>query len=107
MIYLVLFANLPTASISGNNFLWPVLSINFENSINKPGIKVNTESNEQKIALIKTIAKSKPMPKCIKPKAAKPDIVVKDEDEISGIALDKAITQASLAGNVSCSSENL
>ena len=47
------------------------------------------------------------MPKCIKPKAAKPDIVVKDEDEISGIALDKAITQASLAGNVSCSSENL
>ena len=47
------------------------------------------------------------MPKCIKPKAAKPEIVVSEEDEISGIALDKAIMQASLAGNVSCSSENL
>ena len=81
-----------------------VLSISLLKSISRPGIRVKTDKRLKRIALISTVDKSIPILKCIKAKAARPDIVVRDEEEISGIALAKAAIQASRAGWVSCSS---
>jgi len=44
------------------------------------------------------------MPKCMNASAARPLIVVSEEEEISGIALESAAMQASRVGSVSCSS---
>ena len=104
---LVFTSNFPTTVIGGIRFLCLVLSIRLLNSIRRPGMRVNTERRLIMIALIRTTARSRPIRKCIKASAARPDTVVREEDEISGIALLKAAMQASLAGLVSCSSLNL
>ena len=77
-----------------------------ENSISSPGIRVNTESRLSKMALISTTAISRPMPKCMKAKAARPEMVVRELDEISGMALLRASIQASRVSSVACSAEN-
>ena len=65
--------------------------------MSSPGIRVNTDKRLSMIALIKTVARSRPIWKCIKARAARPDMVVREEEEISGIALLSAVMQASLA----------
>ena len=102
--YRVFTSNLPTAVILGMRFLWRVLSMKRLNSTSKPGIRVNTASILNKMALISTTARSRPMPKCINPSAARPLMVVSEEEEISGIALESAAMQASRVFSVSCSS---
>ena len=100
----VFTSNFPIAVILGIRFLCLVASIQRLNSTRSPGISVNTESRLNKIALISTVAISMPMPKCIKPKAARPLMVVSELEEISGMALASAAMQASRVGLVSCSS---
>ncbi len=94
----------PINVIRGRSLRCWVLSIRLLNSISSPGINVNTDKRLNRIALINTVARSSPMPKCINASAARPDMVVKEEEDISGIALASAAIQASLAGMVSCSS---
>ena len=65
---------------------------------------MNTASILNKMALISTTARSRPIPKCIKPSAARPLMVVSEEEDISGIALERAAMQASRVSSVSCSS---
>ena len=65
---------------------------------------MNTDRRLSRIALISTVDKSIPIRKCINTRAPRPEMVVREEEEISGIALAKAAIQASLAGRVSCSS---
>ena len=77
-----------------------------ENSISKPGIRVNTETRLNRMDLISTMAMSKPMPNRMNPSAARPHTVVREEALISGIALDRASMQASRVDLYSCSSEN-
>ena len=98
-------SNLPRKVILGIRFLWRFASIFLLNTISRPGIKVNTDSKLNRIALISTVAISRPMPKCMNAKAPKPEMVVREEELISGIALDNAAIQASRVSLVSCSSE--
>ena len=77
------------------------------NSTSRPGIRVNTDSKLSSTAFIKTIAMSRPTENFINPSAIRPLMVVREEAEISGIALDSAAIQASRTGRASCSSENL
>ena len=100
----VLMSNLPTAVILGMRFLWRVLSMSLLNRTSRPGISVKTQSILNRMALISTVARSRPMPKCMKASAARPLMVVSEEEEISGIALERAAIQASRVGSVSCSS---
>ena len=88
----------------GIRFLWRVLSISLLNSTSRPGISVKTQSILNRIALIRTVARSRPMPKCMNASAARPLMVVSEEEEISGMALESAAIQASRVGIVSCSS---
>ena len=44
------------------------------------------------------------MPKCMNARAARPLMVVSEEEEISGMALESAAMQASRTPSVSCSS---
>ena len=67
-------------------------------------MRVNTDKRLSIIALISTVARSIPIRKCINANDARPDMVVREEEEISGMALESAAIQASLAGSVSCSS---
>ena len=83
IMYLVLIAKRPITDTSGNNFLCLVLSIRGVNSISKPGIRVNTDNRLKKIDLISTMDISKPIPNSMNPNAAKPLMVVIEEDEIS------------------------
>ena len=76
------------------------------NSIKRPGIRVNTVRRLRRIALISTTAMSRPMPKCIKARAPRPEMVVRLLEQISGMDLLRASTQASREGRVSCSAEN-
>ena len=57
-----------------------------------------------RMALISTVARSRPMPKCMNARAARPLMVVSEEEEISGMALESAAMQASRTPSVSCSS---
>ena len=66
------------------------------NNISKPGINVNTDSRLQKMALMRTLPISNPMPNCMNISAPKPEMVVKLLAEISGMALLKAVIVASL-----------
>ncbi len=99
-------SNLPISVICGSSLRCPVLSISLLNNIRRPGISVKTDKRLNKIALIKTVDKSRPILKCMKARAARPDMVVREEEDISGIALESAAIQASLASRVSCSSLN-
>ena len=97
-------ANFPKNFTLGSSFLCRVLSISGQNITSRPGIRVNTESRLQTIDFISTIAISKPKENCMKASASNPLIVVREDAKISGIALLKAATAASLAFFVSCSS---
>ena len=57
------------------------------------------------MALISTTAISRPMPKCMKARAPRPEMVVRELEEISGMALLRASIQASLVPRVTCSAE--
>ena len=81
--------------------------MSFENSIRRPGIKVNTERILKSTALIRTMPRSMPMPNCMNIMAARPARVVRQLEEISGIALLKARIQAVRVSAVSFSSLNL
>ncbi len=95
---------MPTAEILGTKFLCTLLSISLLNTMISPGIRVNTDSRLSMIALISTTARSEPILNCIKASAISPEMVVKELEEISGIALLSAAMQASLASRCSCSS---
>ena len=93
-------SNLPIAVIFGIRFLCFVLSINLLNSTRSPGIRVNTDRRLNIIALIRTMDKSIPILKCMNARAPRPEIVVREDAEISGIALLRAAIQASLVSSV-------
>ena len=65
-----------------------------ENSISRPGIRVNTDSMLSRIALISTRPRSKPMRNCMNIMAARPEMVVRLLAEIEGIAALTAMMQA-------------
>ena len=73
--------------------------------MSSPGMRVNTDSRLNRMALMSTVAMSRPMPKCMNARAARPEMVVSEEELISGMALDRAAMQASRVSLVSCSSE--
>ena len=98
-------ANLPIKVILGRSFLWRVRSIKGLKSIKSPGIRVNTDRRLRKMDLISTMAMSRPMANSMKPSAAKPLMVVREEALISGMDLLSAKIQASLAPIFSRSSE--
>ena len=77
-----------------------------QNSTSRPGIRVNTDRRLRRIALISTMAMSIPMANSMKPRAARPLTVVREEALISGMALLRAAMAASRAPRASCSSEN-
>ena len=99
----VLTSNLPIAVILGTRSLCTVLSIMLLNRISKPGISVKTDKRESIMALTKTTAISRPIKKCMKARATKPAIVVREDEEISGMAFERASIQASLGAFVTCS----
>ena len=100
----VFTANLPIGVMFGSSFLWRVRSISGLNSIRSPGIRVNTDNRLNRMALTRTSAMSRPILNSMKPSAARPDTVVRDEALISGMALLRAVMQASRAVRVSRSS---
>ena len=106
MMKRVFTSNFPTAVILGRISLCLVLSIRLLKSISRPGIRVNTDSRLSRMALISTMAMSRPMPKCMKASAPKPEMVVRELEDISGMALLNASMQASRVGRVTCSAEN-
>ena len=65
--------------------------------ISSPGIRVNTLSRLSTMAFISTSPRSRPIPKRIKHMAPRPERVVMELPEISGIALLRAVTTASRA----------
>ena len=73
--------------------------------MSRPGMRVNTDSRLKRMALISTVAMSRPMPKCMKARAPSPEMVVREEELISGMAFARAAMQASRVSLVSCSSE--
>ena len=97
---LVAYANFPTMGISGMKFLCFVFSICSENSMMTPGISRKTETRLIRIALIRTIPRSGPILYCMKVMAIRPPMVVREEPDISGIALERASITASLGGRV-------
>ena len=105
-MYFRLVTNRPQTVIFGIKLLWGVRSMSFENSIRRPGIKVNTERILKSTALIRTTPRSMPMPNCMNIMAARPARVVRQLEEISGIALLKARIQAVRVSAVSFSSLN-
>ena len=82
--------------IFGTKFLWDVLSIILLKSIRRPGISVNTHIILSIMAFIKTRPISNPILKCINIIAPKPEMVVRQLPDISGIALESAVIAASL-----------
>ena len=61
------------------------------------GMSRNTDSMEQTMPLDRTIPMSKPMRNCISIRATRPEIVVREEEEISTMALLRAAMSASRA----------
>ena len=104
---LVATSNFPINVILGTKFLWWVLSIAPEKLRSSPGIRKNTDKSESTIAFARIIPISYPILNCINIMATMPETVVRELDEISGIAFDRATITASLASLVSCSSLNL
>ena len=63
-----------------------------------------TDSSDSSIALIRTTARSAPILNCMNASAPRPEIVVSELEDISGIALLSAVMHASRVGRCSCSS---
>ena len=91
----VFTSNFPINVMLGTKFLWCVLSIPPENVISNPGIRVNTEKMLKNIAFISTVPRSRPSLNCISIIATIPETVVRQLDDISGIALLSAVITAS------------
>ena len=71
----------------------------------RAGMKKNTASMEKRIDLQSTSPKSFPILNCMNTSATIPDMVVRELDDISIMALLKAVIIASLASSpLSCSS---
>ena len=68
-----------------------------EKDISRPGISVNTTKILKNIALQSTIPRSKPSLNCMSIIATIPERVVRQDEDISGIALLSAVTTASRA----------
>ena len=66
-------------------------------SISRPGIRRNTEIMENMMPLARTIPISKPIRSCMSIRATSPDMVVRLEEEISTMALERAVISASRA----------
>ena len=66
----------------------------------------NTDSRAHIMDLIRQIAMSGPILNCMNIMAARPPIVVRELEPISGMPLLSAITTASRVGRTSCSSLN-
>ena len=80
------------------------MSIRPEKSIISPGIRVNTDRILNIIALMSTIARSPPILNFINARAIRPETVVRQLEDISGIALLRAVIHASRQSICSCSS---
>ena len=80
------------------------MSIRPEKSIISPGIRVNTDRILNIIALMSTIARSPPILNFINARAIRPETVVRQLEDISGIALLRAVIHASRLSICSCSS---
>ena len=100
----VLTASLPQPVIWGTKFLWWVRSMRLEKLMSRPGMRVNTLSRLSTMAFIRMTPRSLPMPNCMKHMAPRPEMVVSELPEISGMALLRAMTTASLASSRSRSS---
>jgi len=87
----------PQPAMEGTRFLWRVFSMPRLKSISRPGMSRNTDSMEQTMPLDRTIPMSKPMRNCISIRATRPEIVVREEEEISTMALLRAAMSASRA----------
>ena len=79
----------------GIRFLCDVRFSCFGNSMISPGISRNTVIRLQIIPLVRTMPMSYPSRNCIMVRAISPDMVVREEDEISRIALESASISAS------------
>ena len=77
-----------------------------EKDISRPGMRVNTTKILKKIALQSTMPRSRPSLNCISIIAPIPESVVRQLEDISGMALLNASMQASRVGRVTCSAEN-
>ena len=73
-------------------------------SISSPGIRRKTVSMEHTIPLLRTIPISKPMRNCMSIRATRPEMVVREDEEISTMALDREEMSASRASRSSRSS---
>ncbi len=82
--------------IFGTKLLCCVRSISPEKITRSPGIRVKTARSERRIALISTMPRSLPIWYCMKTMANRPEIVVRDEDRISGMDLERETMAASL-----------
>ena len=71
-----------------------VLWMALEKSIKSPGIRVKTESMLKQMALMSTRPMSKPRPNCMNIMAAKPEMVVRELEEMAGIEYASAEMQA-------------
>ena len=91
----VTYANLPIKLIFGTKDLCFVFSMSPEKSISSPGIRVNTDRSDRPMALMRTIPMSAPILYCIKTRAKRPETVVSEEAQISGIDLESATMTAS------------
>ena len=99
-------AKRPTNGIFGTKVLCFVLSMRFPKIIRKPGITRNTESRENRMALIRQTAMSGPSLNCMNIMAIRPPTVVRLLAPISGIAFDREMMTASRRSCVSYSSLN-
>ena len=80
-----------------------------DNSNSMLGMSRNTVNSEQIMLFASTMPRSNPKPNCINMSATSPDTVVSELDDISGMALVKALAMARRAsfGSLSFSSVNL
>ena len=84
--FLALPSTTPHGSMEGNNGLWAVFFSSLAAHKISPGIRKKTEMRLHKMPLASTQPKSGPKPNCISVKASRPEMVVKLEEAISGMA---------------------
>ena len=81
----------------GTKLLCMDLSICSVKFMMSPGIKQNTDSMEKIMALVSTRPRSGPMPYSMNMRAIIPATVVRELDDISGIAFSRALIMAGSA----------
>ena len=96
MIFRVAKAKRPTKGIFGTRFLCFVFIMRLANSTRSPGMRVNTDTRLMRIDLVRVVPRSAPSPYPMKRRASRPEIVVRELEEISGMEWPRATMTASL-----------